>query len=702
MLKRIFGLILTVVFFSLAFPFSAIADTETINLAEGFSYIIQTTQPISHSYSLLMEGNEPFETNNGRLTDSNDANENAESNAWYRAYRGGGRIIRFDLGTEKAIFSVSAGFLYDSKRNIVPPRYIRVYLSDDGENYGLAGEYNAVYPLSFTDSQHCNIEITFNKTYSARFVNVEFSCDNYVYSDEISIWGSNTLSGTEEKVQIIQETEKEYSYPSEIMGVSDIIRLQAGGFSYEEALCCVGYLNTNGEIAGKMFGSASLSPASTIDFSDIKGWELYLLNLASSLKHLQNSANEVYSALGFQNKLKVFITLPLPPKSENPFGDINGDEIVESCFNLYERLEISKWFIAQCESLSISEEYKNLELCGFFFGAEEIDFNLSDHESALIKSVNEHITSKSLASIYESGYLACGYDLWKELGFSRGLMKPQCAKSVSDIDYYFDLAMLSEFSDTALKNGLGVALELDNTECFLEDGFLKAGKNYEAHLYYGYKKGYMNGLTSYSGYDNVFYTLCHGDINTPKGIYLRRLYDLTYNFIYRTYENLSPQISIDENHEFHLGDSGINIQIDITDGDSHWNDITIEFTSKPIHGSVVASSNKKELIYNADEGFVGEDRFSVRVYDGFGYSREAQVTILVKEAQLPPTPPVMDESSNPPLDNEESLENIHTSEIADYPILHNKKTPLWVYCTIAILIGSTIVLGIGILAKKRK
>ena len=56
----------------------------------------------------------------------------------------------------------------------------------------------------------------------------------------------------------------------------------------------------------------------------------------------------------------------------------------------------------------------------------------------------------------------------------------------------------------------------------------------------------------------------------------------------------------------------------------------IEFPTSPKNGSVAVSSDKETLIYRADDGFVGEDSFTVRVTDGFNYSEEVSVTVTVE------------------------------------------------------------------------
>ncbi len=681
MCKRFLSVMLTVFFLCFLLPFSVIADDE-INLAKNQTCIVEIGEPVSFSYGLLTDGDEPFETNNGRLTDENIATDDADSNAWYRAYRGGKRIVRFDFLNQVSVSGIAAGFLFDSSLNICPPRYVRVYLSDDGINYGLASEYNATYPLPYVSPQRCEIALDFEQSFSARFVNIEFSCDNYVYCDEISVFGSDILSGGEAKVEIDETEKPKAEYPLDISGAKDIIRLKAGGFSKLEAKAYIGYLNTNGEIAGRMFDSVCLMPSQNHNFSNVADWDFYMSELVSSFGTLQSVSSEVYSAINFEDKLKIFVALPYPPVNDND---------AES------RLNTMKAFVDKCLAHFSETEYENIGFCGFFWSENEINFNASDHEAELLKSINGYIGDLGVVSVFESGYLAAGYDIWQDLGFDCALMNSDCSKSVSDSSYYFDIRMLSQFAQSAKNNSMGVAIGLENVLIFGSDAFQKAGKNFESHLYYGYKNGYMNGVTIFCGCDGVFEYLCNADINSPKGIYLRRLYDLTYNFIHRTYENLAPQIEVQTSYEFHSGDRGINIEIDIIDGDSYWNDITVEFSILPAHGDVVASSNKKELIYNVEEGFTGEDSFTVRVTDGFGYSQEKTVSVLVKDPQ-PIEPPDNSEGTQDSQIEENSDNSVSQSEKPS----SNKKSPLfWVILGVSLAFGIAIVVGIGVLIRRK-
>ena len=95
------------------------------------------------------------------------------------------------------------------------------------------------------------------------------------------------------------------------------------------------------------------------------------------------------------------------------------------------------------------------------------------------------------------------------------------------------------------------------------------------------------------------------------------------------YKNEAPTVSVSDIRMV-SGDSRITAAISVNDEDSYRGDLKIEFPSSPKNGIVAVSSDKETLIYRADDGFVGEDIFTVRVTDGFNYSEEVSVTVTVE------------------------------------------------------------------------
>ncbi len=658
MIKKALALLLVGLFFAISLPVAA--ENET-NLAEGLQYIIETGEPVTMSQGNFSEGGTDFDVDNGQLTDGKTATNDTSSDGWYRAFRSQSRIVSFDLGESCAVSRIEAGFLHAKAPAVYAPRYINVYLSDDGENYGTVIEYQTEYPLSNTVVERCDFVIELDEIYAARYVKVEFCCDIFAYCDEIRVIGSKTLNGNEKKVTPDKQSQSN-GYFTELDGVTDIIKLYNGYYKpddsvgiLEEAdiLPYVAYLDTNGDIAGVMFDSVAFVPCHG-DYPSggrlvktngksgavMSDWELYFdytFKEGQDLHALDSVVGRVYSELGLKGKYPVYLTLPYPTVMEKPFGDIDDDGLDEYCITLDERVAIVKWFADKCIKAFADSDFENIELAGFYWLREEINYSDSDHEDKLVIAINEYIEKKRLNTIFDAFYLSIGFDHWESLGFDGAVMQPNVA--FSDVYTYFELGMLEEFGKSAFDNHIGVEIETNEPSFFRGDDYLKAGYNYESYLYYGNKTGYMNSFKTYYQGANPgsFYDFCYADITTPRGIYLRRLYDLTYSFIHGVYKNEAPTVSVGD-IELVAGDSRAMADISITDSDSYWGDIKVEFPNAPKNGIVTVAASKKTLVYRADDGFVGEDSFTIRVSDGFNASEEVTVNVTV-------TAPEVNESS---------------------------------------------------------
>ena len=662
-------LTLLIVALLVIFCLPASAEEYDMNLAEGLKYTIKTGEPVTDSYANYVEGGTRFDINNGQLTDGKTAPNSASSEGWYKAFRAQSRIITFDLGQVCAISHIEAGFLHQKPAGIYAPRYINVRLSDDGESFGTVAMQDTGIDLTDTVTSRRGVSVSLSKIYSARYVEIEFSSDIFTFCDEIRIIGSKTLSGNEAKAKPDAEKSPK-GYVTELNGGSDIIKLyngyyqpndQIGILSEEDMLPYVAYIDTDGKIAGLMFDAVAFVPCHG-DYPSggrlvktngksgavMSDWELYFdytFKEGQDLDALDKVVARVYSELGIKGRYKVYLTLPYPTVlNDKPFGDINGDGSNEYCKTLAERVNIVKWYADKCIAQFKENNYANIELAGFYWLREEINYSDSDHEDELTLAFNDYIKSKKLKTIFDPFYLSIGYDHWEELGFSSAVMQPNVAFTNKD---YFEIGMLGEFAQSVYNNHLGVEIETNEPSYFKGDEYLKAGYNYESYLYYGAKTGYMNSFKTYyqGAGPGSFYDFCYADTKSPRGIYLRRLYDLTFQFIHGTYKNTAPTVEVGD-MELTEGDSRGIVSINITDEDSYWGDVKVEFPQEPKNGNVAAAANKKSLVYKANDGFVGEDSFTVVVTDGFNRSEEVTVKVTVLPLE------VSGQESNP--ENEES------------------------------------------------
>ena len=706
MSRRIAALLLCFVLTAAFVPLCVRAEGE-INLASGLPYTVMTGEPVTGSYGRFTENGVEFDVDKGQLTDSTTALLSEASAGWYRAFRAKSRLVSFDLGSICAVSGVKAGFLNVKNSGVYAPRYVNVYLSHDGENYTKIYEYLNDFPIWNTVPARCDIDFTLDRTYAARYVRIEFCTDIFCYCDEIQIMGKKTPDGTESDFTDSDPAEAK-GYFKSLAGVSDVIKIYNGYYksdrdtglnTEEELLPYVAYLSQNGEIRDTMFDSVAFVPCHT-DYPSggrlvktngkpgavMSDWELYHdMTFAEGydLHALDATVGKVYEELGREGKFKVFLTMPYPTVLDGDFGDIDGDGVPEKCATLADRTAICAWYADKCVDSFAEAKFANLELAGFYWYREEVNYSDSDHEAELVSAVTAYVRSKKLVTLFDPFYLSTGYDHWQSLGFDGAVMQPNAAFYTGP-DGYFKIEMLSEFAVSAYNNNVGVEIETEEPLLFTGNDYLKYGRDYESYLYYGCKTGYMDSLKTYyqGAGPGTFYLLCNAGTATPKGIYLRRLYDLTYRFIKGEYENAPPTFTV-EDFETVSGAKRTVVDISVTDDDSYWGDVEILFPRMPEHGDVAAASSKHTLVYYADADFVGEDSFTVVVSDGFNRSEEVTVHVTV----LSPEPA---ESSAVPSDPSESSD----SDPAPASV------PLWLIITLSAL-GAAVVIVAAILTAKR-
>ncbi len=692
-----------------SFCLSVSAQTDE-NLVAGLSYTVESGEPTTMSYDNFVENGVKFDVDNGQLTDGKFAPAVESNELWYKAFRSQSRLVTFDLKSNCAITKVQASFFHNRPSGVYAPRYINIYLSDDGENYQTVKKYETNYDLTYSVAARCEFEVVLDKTYSARFVKVEFSSDIFTFCDEIQVFGRKTLDGSEETVIPDEKTEPK-GYFKNLDGVSNVMKIYNGYYaphpekailSEEWLLPYVAYLNTSGNIQGTMFDAIAFVPCHG-DYPSggrlvktngksgavMSDWELYFEHTfkdGQDLHALNNVVGRVYGELGIEKKYKVFLTMPYPTVLDKPFGDINGDGADEYCVTLEERTAIIEWFADKCINEFKTKGYENLELAGFYWLREEVNYSDSNHEAELVRAFNSYIKGKKLKTIFDPFYLSVGFDHWEELGFSSAVMQPNVAFTNKD---YFEIGMLEEFAQSGYNNHLGVEMETNEPSYFRGDDYLKAGYNYESYLYYGAKTGYMNSFKTYyqGAGPGSFYDFCYADTKTPRGIYLRRLYDLTFNFIHKTYRNDAPKFEVSD-MELTEGDSRGMASINIVDDDSFWGDVKVEFPQAPKNGSVTAAANKKTLVYRANEGFVGEDSFTVVVTDGFNRSEEVTVKVTVLPLEI------SDNESNS--ESEVSDDNLTAEPQID------KGVPIWLIALLSVLGFAVVAVAAVMIIKHKK
>lgn len=614
------------------------------NIAAGKPYTIETGEPVGDSYGNYMT--DFYGNDMGQLTDGNMAKLDSNDNGWYRAMRGGSRIVTVDLGEIYAVSRVEASFLQSKAEAFYAPRSIRVSLSENGNDF-MTVALKTENDLHGSVKRRVNRVIELEETYGARYVRVEYSVDIFAACDEIRVLGD--VGG--ERVTLTPDGQAELPEMStDIMGASSFIKLYNGYYAdqsladltAEKIKPYIAYIDENGNIADTMFDGVILVPCHT-DYPSggrltktngkkgavMSDWMLYAdhtFDASKDLSALDKTVGEVYAATGKDGRMPVMLTMPYPTVLEGAFGDIDGDGNDEYCRTLDERLSIIKWFADLCVKRFNDAEYKNITLAGFYWYREEVNYSDTDHEAEMCIKANEYFHSLSLESIFDPFYLSTGYDHYRELGFDACVMQPNYAEISSDREY-FRQGMLSEFAVTVKNNGCGVEIETLSPYAYTDGAdYRNAAKNYLEYLYEGVKSGYADNLkTWYQGAGpGSIYSFCHADTSTSRGKLLRGLYDATYEFIKGTLSAGSITVSGDTEVS---GEAGTRIRGDYTvsGGISELLEYTV--SSKPANGDVDAYMNGYKYVPNS--GFVGEDEFEITVSDGFSESAVIKVRVTV-------------------------------------------------------------------------
>ena len=109
------------------------------------------------------------------------------------------------------------------------------------------------------------------------------------------------------------------------------------------------------------------------------------------------------------------------------------------------------------------------------------------------------------------------------------------------------------------------------------------------------------------------------------------MYDITYEFIKGTYQNLSPNCEIPS--EVTVSSSERNsIEISVVDEDSFAGDVKAEVVSCT-NGRAQVAATKQSIIFVPDDGFVGEAEILLSVTDGHNVPMEYTLVLHVVNAE---------------------------------------------------------------------
>ena len=151
MLRKFF--VIPVLLLCLCMPLPGSAEASATNLVAGMAYTIENSVPTTHSYSNFTEDGVSYDTEDllgisGKLTDGIRAKGGIGDPAWYTTFRSRSRYVTFSFDAPVAVEGFSAGFYHNAGSAFYAPRYVKLYLSDDGENWELLGTAEPSFALN--------------------------------------------------------------------------------------------------------------------------------------------------------------------------------------------------------------------------------------------------------------------------------------------------------------------------------------------------------------------------------------------------------------------------------------------------------------------------------------------------------------------------------------------------------------------------
>ncbi len=622
MTKRILsGLICAAILFSVLCLLGTAAEN---NLSTGKSYTVEYDSKIDNAYPERAYKAEKA------LTDGKLASRASYSDpAFLKLYRGTTVYVTIDLGEECSVSSVEIRSLQMKTAGVTCPRYAHVAVSTDGENFGTVGSLYDDKSITSATAQIISHKVTLDDTYIARYVRVAFSCDVYVYCDEISVFGNKGTSGA--KTAPTDETAKDVGFSGGIDGVENIVLMYtAGNYTAEKLKPYFAYVDSKGNATDVMFESMLFLPsgASGFDFSTKKGWDSYTdnlfgvkdtINLAALNKLVGDLRDELNLAADY--RYPVFLSVPYLE-----VGNTAIDGIVPNSMN--NRLTFLSKYIDNLIQRFASAGFDNLEFKGVYWHHELVNYTASNHETELIQKFNQYVHSKDLKSIWIPYYCAPGFETAVDLGFDAATLQsgyafPRSGDSLNEIGQVQPGAV-EDSAAQAKKYGLGMEFELSI-------GATDPFNRFYKYLHTGYSSGCMNGgmMMLYQSVSEL-YTCA----KSSSGSELRQIYDLLYLYTHDAFTSNAPVVEVEDKVYVIKTDSRFSSFISVTDEDSvrsSWKVVNKEATE----GLTYVLEGEGFFLVNTKGTAPGEYSVTFSISDGYNTSEASTLHFLVIDKELP-------------------------------------------------------------------
>ncbi len=533
----------------------------------------------------------------------------------------------FDIGKLSSVESMSISFLEQTDWGISRPKYMSVFLSEDGQNWYEIKEY-AKDPNEKLNAAatRLTVDFEFDTSYAARFVRFRVE-GGMLFADEMEAFGTKAVtngtkrlseSGINPVKYYTDYSLANYATNQNTTVKAKEIRCAYGNGDEGTLLPYVAYIDEDGNIKdtfidGYIYGVVGGFPSGGLahTYNYKTDWE-YIFDTvfdgATGLNALEETVKTVKEALDIPDyKVYVYITITGIHESITDFGDVDEDGVSEDLSTVEGRSKVINWYIDKCIAEFEKRGYEHIELDGFYWHLEAVTWEHDD--SHIIKETADIIDTKSVSNfLWVPYYSANRYYQGYELGFDLITMQP---------NYMFDLEQpLYRLEITAERTKrMNMCVEIEHSYQAKSDPLFV--RNYMLYLYYGVIYGYDKATHVY--YDDIsnFAALALSD--DPM---CRMQYDATYKFI-----NGTLDITPETREKISL----TALKDTVLDGDLKRDGEFSLYTlvTPPDHGTVTLCSDGT-LRYFPEKGFTGTVVFEYTYNNYLGESAPCTVEITVE------------------------------------------------------------------------
>lgn len=520
--------------------------TQMVNLVQGMDYVISE----SPSPEYPDEGK--------KLTDGKYGTVSYSDTGWVGYDVGITKAVVFDLGEKKSIGKIKVNFLESGEVGIEFPQTVSFYASMDNKNWSTITHIGSKYEPWTNPSARTQPYVwdgmtdgipnhpKAQKVY-ARYVKVTFRVSPMAFIDEVEIWGTD---GKAKKAVELPANEYKYMPPSEKTGnIQNLVLLYNSwhekgeqNWTKDAILPYISYVDTAGNPHDWFFDGILYLGLQTPGYRNFANpqaptykldWEWYI-NKTFAESGDMSELNEAVKTVGkklnqTKHKVKVVLMIPNPAATQDKFGDVGGDGIVENFQHdkvgvekaFENRKKVVKWYIDTILKRWEKANYSHLELSGLYWLCEGVEFGVP-HDEDLIRYASELVHKKNLKYYWIPWFFGNRSFAWQELGFDVAALQP------NHFFYETDASRIQDASQLAKQYGMGMEIEFDERANTGEGDFKQ---RYRDYLNGGVDFGYMKD--SFKAYYQGNTALLEAALSKVANI--RSNYDNMYAFVKGNY-----------------------------------------------------------------------------------------------------------------------------------------------------------------------